>query len=339
MTVTDSYDQGLTAVAAALKEEKSVLVTTHVKPEGDALGSMIAVHRALGQLGIDSVMYMAETGPVVPEYGFLKALAEVSFGELPADAASRTVCAVDCGNADRVGNAELMAAAGRIINIDHHSDNSLFGAVNFVARASSTAEIIYFLLGRMGTDITPEIAEALLTGIVIDSGRFQYSSTTPTTLRVAADLMEKGVDHSAVYSHLYENVPLAKVALQGRMFDNLIIACDGRLAVGVLKPADFRETDAEKGLTEGLVESLRAIERVEMAALVHSHPSMTGYRVSLRSSTSDINVQAIARMKGGGGHPQAAGFTAAEGERPEDVVEFLVAEAEAAMEEAPLKQD
>lgn len=321
-------------VAAALKSEKRVLVTTHVKPEGDALGSMIAVHRSLQQLGIDSVMYMAETVPIAPEYLFLAAMSEIFFGEPPADAGSRTICAVDCGNVDRIGNRELTDAAGRIINIDHHSDNSLFGDVNVVAHASSAAEIIYFLLEEMGTEITPEIAEALFTGIVIDSGRFQYSSATPTTLRVAADLMEKGVDHSSVYRHLYENVPLAKIELQGRMFDNLIIACDGRLAVSVLRPADFRDTGAGNGLTEGLVERLRAIERVEAAALVHSHPSMPHYRVSLRSSKADIDVQAIARKQGGGGHPQAAGFTA-ENARPEEIVDFLVAEIEAALEKMP----
>lgn len=324
MTASPSPDHDLAAIAAALKREKKVLVTSHVKPEGDALGSLIAVHRSLQQLGIDSVMYMADTGARVPEYVFLKALDEVCYGDPPGDAKSRTVCAVDCGNADRVGNEELMATAPRVINIDHHSDNSRFGDINFVDQASSTAEIIFLLLKELGTTITPEIAEALYTGIIIDSGRFQYSSTSPTTLRVAAELIELGVDHTVIYHHLYETVPLAKLALQGRMFDNLIIACNGLLAIGVLRPADFRKTGAEGSMTEGLVESLRTIEGVEVAALIHSHPSTDQYRVSVRSS-GGINVQEIARKQDGGGHPQAAGFTATE-KRPEAIADFLIRE-------------
>lgn len=319
------YKEELQGLAAALKAEKKVLVTTHIKPEGDALGSMIALHRAMTQLGADSAMYMSETDGVAPEYRFLKALDEVHYGTPPGDSGSRTLCAVDCGNAERVGNDSLVASAPRIINIDHHSDNPRYGAVNLVApEASSASEIVYFLLVELGVEITTEIAEALYTGILVDSGRFQYSAATPATFRVAADLIERGVDHTRIFRNVYETVPLAKVKLLGRMFDNMTIACGGILAVGVLSRADFEESGAGNGLTEGLVDSLRAIEGVRVAALIYARAGEPGgeYRVSVRSATDAVNVQKIAREKGGGGHPQAAGFSSGD-EDPDRIIKYL----------------
>lgn len=339
MTGEIPYENDLKAVAEALQAETRILVTTHVKPEGDALGSLIALHRALSQAGADSVMYMSEADPIAPEYRFLKALDEAHYETLPGDFRERALCTVDCGNPERVGNDELVKAAPRIINIDHHSDNARFGDVNLVAAgSSSTAEIIYFLMEKLGADITPEIAEALYAGILVDSGRFQYSSTTPVTFQVAADLISRGVDHTAVFRHIYETVPLAKVKLLCRMLDNMTIACDGRLAVGVLAEEDFKEAGAGNGLTEGLVDNLRAIEGVVVAALMYARPATSGrheYRVSLRSSSDKINVQKIAGARGGGGHPQAAGFSAGD-EEPSLIIRYLtdqVAEALAGQNE------
>ncbi len=235
MAASEPADPALEAVADALLSEKKVLVTTHTKPDGDALGSMIAVHRALEQDGVDSIMYLSGDSTIAPEFQFLAALRDVCYRDAPADAGARTLVAVDCGNAERIGNDALLENAPRVINIDHHGDNSRFGDINLVAAgASSTAEIIYLIFQEMGTQITQEIAEALYTGILMDSGRFQYGSTSPSTLRVAADLMSRGVDHTKIFHCLYESVPVAKARLQCRMLDNLTISCDGRLAIGLL---------------------------------------------------------------------------------------------------------
>ncbi|MFA5801094.1 MAG: bifunctional oligoribonuclease/PAP phosphatase NrnA [Thermoleophilia bacterium] len=320
-------------VADALAREKKVLVTAHVNPDADALGSMIAMHRALSHNGADSIMYLSGAGSVAPEYHFLEALSEVRLGKPPEDAAERTLIAVDCGNADRIGNEELVEKAPRIINIDHHGDNSRFGTVNLViGSASSTAEIIFFILGRMGLEIDVEMAQALYSGILVDSGRFQYSSTTPTTLRVAADLISSGVDHTLIFRNIYETMPLAKSRLLCRMFNNLTMACDGRLAIGVLEKADFAGAGADGQLTEGLVDSLRAIEGVQVGALIYERPRTAEdgsepqdeveYRVSLRSSTDKVDVQRIARARNGGGHKQAAGLSTTE--TPSETVQFLV---------------
>ncbi len=316
-------------MAEALLKEKKVLLTTHIKPDGDALGCLIALHQAMVQAGADSIMYLSENRPVAPEYGFLRGLEEVHMGSAPGDAVTRTLVAVDCGNAERIGNDELVRQASRIINIDHHSDNPRYGEVNLVVGdASSTAEIIFFIMEKMGTEITPVIAEALYTGILVDSGRFQYASTSPTTFRIAADLLNAGVDHTAIFRQIFESEPLAKARLRCLMINSISFACDGRLAVGLLENEDFRSTGAGIELTDGLINSLRELEGVEVAALIYALPAeeepggTPGYRVSLRSSGEAVNVQKIAREMGGGGHPQAAGFTAS-GETPDELIRFL----------------
>jgi phosphoesterase RecJ-like protein len=307
----------ITAAADALKQQQKLLLTTHIKPDADALGSMLAVHRALEQLGIDSAMYLADGEGMAQEYRFLRGLDEVHTGEPPADHAERALCALDCGNAERIGNGGLLKAATTVINIDHHGDNTRFGDINLVdGDASSTAEIIYLVLEYMGVEIDVEIAEDLYTGILVDSGRFQYSSATPTTFRVAAELIARGVDHTRIFRIIYETVPLAKTRLLCSMFARLTLACDGRLAIGVLEQDDFSRSGADPGMTEGLVDNLRAIAGVEAGTLIYRRLAREGedkagipYRVSLRSSSNVIDVQVIANGMDGGGHKQAAGFS------------------------------
>jgi phosphoesterase RecJ-like protein len=333
-----SPDKAIKAVADALLKEKKVLVTTHIKPDGDGLGCLIAVHLALAAAGIDSMMYMADERPIAPEYLFLEALGDVHTGNNPSDAGDRTLVAVDCGNAERIGNDTLIEQAPRIINIDHHGDNSRFGEINLVmSDASSTAEILFFVLKQMGVKITPEIATALYTGILVDSGRFQYASTSAVTFKVAAELITRGVDHTAIFKHVYESEPLAKARLRCRMLENVIIECAGSMAVSVLEQKDFLAVDAGPELTDGLINSLRELEDVEIAALIYSYDTgdglEPGYRVSLRSAGERVNVQRIAKAKGGGGHVQAAGFTAP-GETPAEIIQFLIEKVERELERA-----
>ncbi|MBI5869857.1 MAG: bifunctional oligoribonuclease/PAP phosphatase NrnA [Actinobacteria bacterium] len=345
MNQETTMDRTLDSLADALRQEKRVLITCHVKPDGDAIGSLIAMHRAMSGLGADSVMYLADDSPVAPEFRWLPGLSEAVFGTPPTDHASRTLISVDCGSAERIGNEDLVVTASRIINIDHHSDNTRFGKLNLVvAGASSTAEILYFVLRKMGVELTMEIAEALYTGILVDSGRFQYSSATATTFRVAADLISRGVDHTEIFHNVYETVPLAKSRLLCRLLTNMTIACDGSLAIGLLDREDFESAGAGNGLTEGLVDNLRAIEGVRVAALIYARPGgsvepghedapgKTLYRVSLRSSSEALDVQRIAGAKGGGGHRQAAGYTA-EDESSQEIIDYLTASVARALEE------
>lgn len=342
MAAVNSADLALRAIGDALKQETKTLVTCHVNPDGDAVGCVIAMHRSLTQLGIDSVMYLSSTEPIAPEWSFLAGLKEIVRGAPPKDFATRTLVVLDCGSAERIGNQELVKAAPRIINIDHHTDNTRFGELNLViGGASSTAEILFFVLQKMGVKITREIAESLYTGILADSGRFQYSSTSPTTFRVAADLISRGVDHTAVFRHVYESVPLSKTRLFCRMFNNLTLACDGRLAIAVLDKEDFKKTGTGNESTEGLVDNLRAIKGVMVAALIYARldsgddQKEREFRVSLRSSSEIVNVQKIAKAKGGGGHTQAAGATI-KGESPAQIIKFLIERVDRSLAKAGL---
>jgi len=189
MTQTSS---DLQAVVAALREHDRFLVVTHENPDGDALGSLLAMTIALRQLGKDVAMHLAGAGALPREYAFMPL--DGLLRELPEDMEERTLVAVDCAKADRMGpDTTPIDRAQRVINIDHHHDNSRFGDVNLiVADASSTGEVLRDVFAALGVELTPEIAEPLYIALVTDTGRFQYTNTTPKSLRLAAELVEAG---------------------------------------------------------------------------------------------------------------------------------------------------
>jgi phosphoesterase RecJ-like protein len=301
----------LERVGAELRARKRFLLTAHEGPDGDALGSLLGLHEVLVQLGKDSVMFMAaKEFPLPIEYRFLP-LEEV-FHEPPADINDRLVIFLDCGNIDRMPVEWLTAGGNDIINIDHHHDNTCFGDVNLVeVGASCTAEIVYELALLLGAKITPEIAAALYVGLITDTGKFMYENTNAHTHRVAAELIEAGVDVDDTYRRLYENVPLEKLRLVSRALDGISSYCDGRLAISYVTIADYEATGAGEEMTEGLIDNLRSIDGVRVAAVIRDlgNRGRSARKVSLRSSAGDVDVSAIARQNGGGGHKRAAGFS------------------------------
>jgi phosphoesterase RecJ-like protein len=301
----------LERAGAELRARDRFLLTAHEGPDGDALGSLLGLHKVLTQLGKDSVMFMAaKEFPLPIEYRFLP-LEEV-FHEPPADMADRTVVFLDCGNIDRMPVEWLTAGGNAIINIDHHHDNTRFGDVNLVeVGASCTAEIVYDLALLLGAKITPEIASALYVGLITDTGKFMYENTNAHTHRVAADLIDAGVDVDDTYRRLYENVPLEKLRLVSRALDGISSHCDGRLVLSYITTADYEATGAGEEMTEGLIDHLRSIDGVKVAAVIRDlgDRGRAARKVSLRSSAGDVDVSAIARLNGGGGHKRAAGFS------------------------------
>jgi phosphoesterase RecJ-like protein len=296
-------------VAAALRGADRFLLTTHEGPDGDALGSLLAMNQILGALGKDSVMFLAaKEFPLPIEYRFLP-LEEV-FHEPPADMADRTVVFLDCGNIDRMPVDFLANDGHRVINIDHHHDNTRFGDVNLVdTEASSTAEIVYELGQQLGIELTPGMASALYVGIVTDTGRFMYENTDARSHRIAADLIDSGVDVSDTYRRLYESVPLEKLRLVARALNAIELPCEG-LAVTFLTEADYEETGSGEEMTEGIIDFLRSLDGTKVAAVIRELGSRgrAAQKVSLRSS-GEVDVSAIARENGGGGHVRAAGFS------------------------------
>jgi phosphoesterase RecJ-like protein len=315
-------------VADEIRSADRFLLTTHENPDGDALGSLLALHEMLGQLGKDSIMFLAaKEFPLPVEYRFLQ-LEEV-FHEPPADLADRVVVFLDCGNIDRMPVEWLQRGKGRILNVDHHHDNTRFGDVNLVdTTASSTAEIVFGLGRELEVELTPGIADALYVGLVTDTGRFMYENTRPDTHRMAAELIEAGVDVSDTYRRLYERVPIEKLRLVSRALEKAELLERCALAITYITAEDYTETGAGELLTEGIVDYLRSLEGAEVAALVRDKADGPAARkVSLRSVGDGVDVSKIARESGGGGHERAAGFST-DLSYP-DLVEFLCAEIEA----------
>ncbi|HEV3478346.1 MAG TPA: bifunctional oligoribonuclease/PAP phosphatase NrnA [Gaiellaceae bacterium] len=314
----------LRAVAEAIRDRDRFLLITHENPDGDALGSILATSLALDALDKDSVMYVPGLAPLPAEYKFM-ALADLR-RELPEDAGGRVLFALDCANESRLGEgAAALEAAPLVLNVDHHHDNTRFGHVNLVvADASSTAEIVRDLIRELGVELTPEVAEPLYIALVTDTGRFQYANTTPKALRLAAELVEAGADVHRVFQSVYESVQLAKLKLLARALDRAQVYEGGGIVVSYLLKTDFAEVGASEPYSEGIIDFLRAVEGADMAALIREPPApgRPARRVSLRSSSDEIDVSAIARASGdGGGHRQAAGFSSAL-EIPQ-IVEFL----------------
>jgi bifunctional oligoribonuclease and PAP phosphatase NrnA len=308
---TNTRNPELEEVARALRAHDRFLVTTHENPDGDALGSILAAKLGLQQLGKDAVLYLSGTTPLPHEYSFM------DLGELrrtpPEDASERVILALDCANERRLGpDAGLLERAPLVIDVDHHHDNSCFGDVNaIVPTASSTGEIIRDLLAELGVELTPEIAEALYIALVTDTGRFQYANTTPKALRLAAELVEAGADVHQVFQDVYENVAFAKIKLLARALAKARVYEGGRMIVSDLERSDFEAAGAEEPFSEGIIDFLRAVEGTELVALIREPPTQNGptRRISLRTRAEDVDVSAIARKSGGGGHRQAAGFS------------------------------
>jgi bifunctional oligoribonuclease and PAP phosphatase NrnA len=298
-------------VLAELRAAQKLVVVTHEHPDGDALGSLVAMHGLLEAIGKDCLMFIdARDLPLPQEYTFLRL--ERLISEPPEDLEQRTIVFLDCGNLER-NPAEAFRRPGmHILNIDHHHDNTRFGTINLVNDgASCTAEIVWDLMHGLGIEPSREIAEALYVGLITDTGRFMYENTGRQAHIMAAELIDAGVDVHTMYRRGYEGVPYGKLALLARGLANVERYDGGRLTMTALTASDFSDSDAEESYSEGVVDHLRAVAGTRMAALVRDRigDGEPGLRkVSLRAGDTRIDVSAIARAQGGGGHRQAAGF-------------------------------
>ena len=310
MSVVTEQEQ----VVSELRAADKLLLTTHENPDGDALGSLLAMHGILKQLGKDSLMYMSpDEFPLPWEYRGL--VFDGLVGAPPGDVPERTIVFLDCGNIDRMPVDFLQADGLHILNIDHHHDNTRFGTVNLVCPAAScTAEIVWRLSKELRAQITPEIANALYVGLVTDTGRFMYENTTSLAHQMASELIEAGVEPHRVYRQLYEDLPFRRLQLLQRALASVERHDSGALTVAHLTKGDYEQTGALETDSEGVVDHMRAVEGTLVAVLVRELLSddRDGMRkVSLRATDGSVDVSRVARAFGGGGHPQAAGFSTA----------------------------
>ncbi len=298
-------------VAALLRTQPKLLVACHEGPDGDALGSLVGAGRALRDGGWDVVLWAPGLAPLPADYAWL------GFEDLerlpPADHAQRCLLALDCGSADRLGEhgPAVVAAAPCSANVDHHGDNTGFAQINVVdASAPCTTILVARLLRELDLAITPAIATALYIGIVTDTGRFMYANATAEAHREAAEMITLGAQPDTIFRLLYEGKPLARVALLAIALSRLQMRCDGRLAVTNVTVEDLDATGAAEADSEGVIDHLRSIAGVDVAAMIREpRASGSALKCSLRSAHPGVDVARIAHAGGGGGHTMAAGFS------------------------------
>lgn len=276
---------------------------SHVSPDGDCLGSMLALGLALESLGKKITYYNA--GPLPSNLSYLPGIEQIS--SLVPDDLPDTLIFIDCAEAERsFSNVRDFFGQRQIFNIDHHVSNDHFGSFNWVdIGAAATGEMIYKMIRKLRVPITKEMAVNLYTAIITDTGRFSYSNTNSKSFKIAAELVKTGIDLVAMNNILFEQKSLAQTKLLRKALFNLELLQDGKIAVIVLSQKDFAETGAEENLSEGLVNYARNIENVEAAALLKEldHDEI---KVSFRSNDW-LDVNKVASRFGGGGHVRASG--------------------------------
>jgi len=295
----------LQVIADAIKKEEYLAVVGHAVPDGDCVGSVLGLFLGLKQLGKNVVAYLPDRVPAQYHYLYRSDQIQMPGEPLPT---GTTVIFVDCGDEQRVGEAflPLLAERGITFNLDHHRSNPHFGNYNYVdVTAAATAEIIYELLLALQVSVTPDIAQALFAGIVMDTGSFLNGNTTAKSLRIAADLMDAGVDIDHSRISLFESKPKAEVALMARALDNLEVSPDGKMAWISLPYAEVAEVGALELFPETLINYTRMIDGVEVGMLFREIKPGT-VKVGFRSK-GKVDVASLASRFGGGGHLQAAG--------------------------------
>lgn len=309
MTLDSRCDEVLDVLQSATR----VVIVSHVNPDADAYGSSCGLAQGLQAFGLP-VRVFNESG-FIPRYAVIPGASLVS-KELPtvfADGEVVVVC--DCGAAERVGDTYLpiIKGASKVINIDHHTANSLFGHANYVVDgASSTSELVFNLLhgleARTGRKdiITSECAKCLLAGIIGDTGSFRYPSTTAATFRVASELVDRGARPDILTQELFANHSLAAVRLQAEAMSGVALHEGGRFAEVTVTQEMLKRLGADLLDADSLAERARDIEGVRVSALFKQDVDM--WRVSLRSRQGAVDVAWVAQQFGGGGHKPAAAF-------------------------------
>lgn len=294
-------------ILAAIHEARSVCVVGHVRPDGDCIGSQMGLGLALEAAG--KQVFLWNQDPVPPKLKFLDP--ERRFRRPSSGHTFDLVIATDCAALERMGRvADHVGNRGRFINIDHHASNTLYADINWISpREPSTGELIFDLCGWAGWPITPHIADCLFTAISTDTGSFQYQSTTPDTLRTAAQLVEDGAGLGRICEEVYQSYPLTRVKLLRHVYSTFRLTHDSRTAYFWLKKRDYTRAGAATDESEGLIDHIRSIDGV-VVAVVFEEVDEELTRVSWRSKSDHINVGALAEAFGGGGHRAAAGARA-----------------------------
>ena len=293
----------LDTIFEEIKKAEKIVILTHESPDGDAVASSLSVKVALKQLGKKADVIIPQCPKdfkFLPEANTIKEKSEITEYDL--------AISVDCSDLRRlVGSEEYFETAKTTIQIDHHSVNAMFADLNYVDPVSpACCQILIGMFEYFGIDIDKELGTCLLTGILTDTGGFQYSGVTPETFEFAAELLRKGVNISKICQKVLRNKTKSHCELVKLIYNRMEFFEDGKVVVAYIDLEDMKNANAEFGDDDGLVEIERDIEGVEVAVLLKQKEGTNGYKASLRSK-ENVNVSDICFLLGGGGHPRAAG--------------------------------
>ncbi len=288
---------------AILKHER-FLVTSHVEPDGDAVGSVLGMWHALTALGKEVVACLADPVPLI--YRFLPGSREVR-NEIPLDFTPDVLIVLDCSELDRAGKIidGIDLGSVLVINIDHHDSNTGFGGLSLVRENAATGELVYLLLREMGIPLTEALGKCLYTAILTDTGGFRYRNTTRRSLQIAAEIVGLGINPGEIAERACESYPLERFQILGKALRNLRVSCGGKVADFFVTQKMFNGSDVSPSIVEGFVNYPREINGVLVSVFIREKAEGR-YRVSLRSK-GDADVATVAMAFGGGGHRNAAG--------------------------------
>ena len=292
----------LDSIVEEVKKAESIVILTHESPDGDAVGSTLAMYNALKQLG-------KEPEVVIPKYNRIFKFLPGSEDILEEGKKQKYDLAIslDCGSMDRLNGWKNYFEDAKVsINIDHHTKNAMFGDYNYVDPASpACCQILIIVLEALNIKITKEIGTCLLTGIITDTGGFKYQGVTADTFQFVAWLLQSGINVSEIYKKAFQIRTKANFELSKRAIDRMEFLEDEKIAFTYITLQDEEEVNAEEGDHERIVDLGRDIEGVEVSIFLHQKDEKT-YKVSLRSNDY-VNVSDVATLFGGGGHIRAAG--------------------------------
>ncbi|HCJ56254.1 DHH family phosphoesterase [Lutispora sp.] len=294
------------AVVKLIGDSENIAILSHIMPDGDNIGSSLALYNALSKIGKNVVFILDDDVPEV--YKFLKGSQKT---EKPDnDHKFDLVIVLDCGDVGRLGRSSRYLEGAKVINIDHHLSNSNFGLYNIVdISAAATGEIIYRLINRLEIALDKDICECIYTGIVTDTGQFQYSNTTDLTHEIAADLVRHGAEPWKLYRAIYQNNSKSKMKLIGEAINSLEFHFQSKIASMIIRKEVFETVGAKDEDADGIINFARDINGVEVA-LLFKETEDGKVKIGFRSKDF-VNVSDIAQEFGGGGHKRAAGATVA----------------------------
>ena len=294
----------LDKIIAAANAGKRFAICGHMRPDGDYIGSELALAYALKNIGKQVTVFNQDEMP--EKLAFLDPKKILCGPQKPRQLDG--VFVVDCATIERLGT--ILPAIERrdwLVNIDHHSSNARYGDINWVdPKCASSGEMVFRLLKQAHWTLTPLIADCLFTAISTDTGSFQYATTRPSTYHTAAELVQRGANLARICDEVYQSYPLSRVRLQRHMYNNFKLIENNQIAYFWIKKSDYQKTGAIPDESEGLIDDIRNIQGVKVALLFEEiEPELT--RVSWRSKLPELDVSTVAVSFGGGGHLAAAG--------------------------------